>query len=281
MVSPSKRSRDHRVHVYRRAMVSYLVESYQMTEKLLSEADFEDAFPHVFGHPNEGDARVSVRNEYGILLRKAQAHILAVHKANKSNNLHSLAVHMRVILECAAQVQSTAHAVCIGSERELKRVFNTSEYDFQNALISMSRGKIGWNQIQEMIVSAREGIGPQGSEKPRKVRIADKIRFLTGEKEWYDHLSTCFCGGEASTLAGDSFYGGVTSIDTEKDELAFAIFLDYLAEQIIKMLVGVGFLLIGANGDSQPFDDAIHLSERKRDATQSLKDAILQRLESQ
>jgi len=47
------------------------------------------------------------------------------------------------------------------------------------------------------------------------------------------------------------------------------------------MLVGVGFLLIGANGDSQAFDDALHLSRRKREATQSIKDAILQRLEFQ
>lgn len=267
--------------VYRRAMVSYLVESYQMTEQLLSEADFKDAFPHVFGHPNEGDARVAVRNECGILLRKAQAHILAVHKANKSNNLHSLAVHMRVILECVAQVQSTAYAVCIGSEKELKRVFNISEFDFQYVLASMSRGKIGWNQIQEMIVSSREGIGPQGTKPPKKVRITDKIRVLTDGKDWYDHLSTYFCDGEASALVGDSFYGGVTSIDSEKDELAFAVFLDYLAEQTINMLVGVGFLLIGANGDLQPFDDAIHLSKRKREATQSIKDAIQQRLESQ
>ncbi len=267
--------------MYRRTMVSYLVESYQMIEQLLLEADFKDAFPHVFGHPNEGDARVAVRNECGILLRKAQAHILAVHEANKSNNLHSLAVHMRVILECVAQVQSTAYAVCIGSEKELKRAFNISEFDFQYVLASMSRGKIGWNQIQELIVSAREGIGPQGSEKPKKITIADRIRFLTGGKDWYDHLSTYFCGGETSTLVGDSFYGGVTSTNTEKDELAFAIFLDYLAEQIINMLVGVGFLLIGANGDSQAFDDALHLSRRKREATQSIKDAILQRLEFQ
>ena len=269
------------MNVYRRVMVSYLVESYQMIQHLLSEADFEEAFPHVFGHPNEGNAKVAVRNECGILLRKVQARIIAVQEANKSNNLHSLAVHMRVILECAAQVLSTAHAANKGSPKELKRVFNISEFDFKYALTSMSRGRIDQNHIQEMIVSAREEIGPQGSKPPKTVRIADRINFLAGGKEWYDHLSKYFCRGEASALAGDSFFGGVTSINTEADELSFAIFLDYLAEQVISMLVGNGFLLIAVNDDSQPFDEAILFSRRKTSATKSIKDAILQHRESQ
>ena len=92
-------------------MVGYLIEANQMIQQLLSEADFEEAFPHIFGHPKD-HAEVHVRNECGLLLRKAQFHMIAVLRANKSSNLHSMAIHMRVVLECAAQVVSTAYGLC-------------------------------------------------------------------------------------------------------------------------------------------------------------------------
>ena len=188
-------------------------------------------------------------------------------RANRSHNLHSLAVHMRIVLECAAQVQSKAHAVYQGSERELKRVLNVSEYDFQYALGSLSRGGVGRDEVQRSIIVARARMGQVGRKSPTRVTVADKVGYLAQGKEWYDHLSKYFCDGDAAVLAGPSFFGGVKSISTAADELAFAIFLDYLAEQLITMLVGNGFLLIAVNGDSRPFDQAIALSNRKRSAT--------------
>ncbi len=44
-------------------------------------------------------------------------HTFAAMRANESNNVHSLAVQMRVVLECAAQVQSKAYAAHEGSEK--------------------------------------------------------------------------------------------------------------------------------------------------------------------
>ena len=269
---PRASSHPH-MNEYRKSMTCYLDESYQMIQKVLSGADFKDAFPHIFGLPSQKDPRVSVRNECGLLLRKAQLHTLAAIRANKSNNLHSLAVHMRVVLECAAQVQSKAHAAYEGSDKELKRVLNASEYDFRYAMTNLSRGSVDQDEIQESIVSAREGIDQLGRKPPKQVTLTDKISYLRQGKDWYDHLSKYFCDGDVSVLAGLSFLGGVTSIKTEADELAFALLLDYLAEQVIIMLVGNGFLLIAINGDSQPFDEAIQLSNRKRSATETFRKA--------
>ena len=94
---------------YRRTMASYLAQSFRMIRQLLSEADFGESVPHVFGIPTDDNVAVSGRNECGLLIRKAQMHINAALRANNDNNLHSLAVHMRVVLECVAQVVSTAH----------------------------------------------------------------------------------------------------------------------------------------------------------------------------
>lgn len=261
------------MNAYRQTMVRYLDESHGMIQQLLSGADFEAAFPHVFGSPTKDSPEVSVRNECGLLLRKAQLHTIAVLRADANNNLHSMAVHMRVILECAAQLLFVAHAANEGPAKGLPRVLNVSEYHFQYAMSSLGQGAIGHQQIQEMIISAREGIGQHGTKPPRQVFLTDKVSVLNSGREWYEHLSECFCHSDASVLTGDSFHGGVMSITTEADELTFATFLDYLTEQVISMLLGNGFLLIAVTGETQPFDDALDLLDRKRSAAKSFQKA--------
>ena len=43
-------------------------------------------------------------NECLLLTTKAFLHLKAIKLANQTNNLHSLAVHARVVLECAGQI---------------------------------------------------------------------------------------------------------------------------------------------------------------------------------
>ena len=245
-----------------------------MLRQFLSEADFEEAFPYIFGHPMDDKAEVAVRNECGLLLRKAQLHLEAVLRANESNNLHSLAVHIRVVLECAAQIVWTANSAGKGSGKELDQVLNVRESDLWYALASLSRGTVEQSEIQKTIASARSGIGQQGSKRPKRVSPTQKIDHLPGGRSWYSHISEYFCRGDSSALTGPSFFGGVTSIDKEADELAFAIFLDNLTGQVARMLVGYGFLLIAVNSDGDPFDDAIELSERRRSAAGSYQRSL-------
>ena len=266
---------------YRKTMVCYLVEASRMIQQWLVGADFEEAFPHIFGHPQEADVEVFVRNQWGLLLRKAQLHLVAVLRAHKSNNLHSLAVHMRVVLECAAHVLSTAHAASKGTPKDFAQVLNRTEYDFQDAVIRLSRGSMGYVPIQKMIISAREGIGQSRTKPPINVKLADRISVLAGGSEWYEHLSEFFCHSDASVLTGASFCGGVMSMNAEADELAFAVFLNYLTEQVICMLFGYGFLLIEENGDTQPFDEAHLLLKRMKVAARHFRKASRHCLESE
>ena len=57
---------------HRRTMADYQTESLRMIQRMLSDANFGESFPHVFGHPSEDDAELSVRNQCGLLLQRAQ-----------------------------------------------------------------------------------------------------------------------------------------------------------------------------------------------------------------
>lgn len=255
---------------YRATMAHFLCECHQMIQAWLSKADFKTDFPHVFGHPDENNREIAVRNECALLLRKAQMHIAAILKAHENNNLHSMAVQMRVTLECAAQVHSMAWAAHQGTEKALRRTLNAREYDFQYVLRSLSRGDIDHDEIHEMILRARAETGEWNEKPPKTVRIADTVDVLPFGKQWYDHLSKFFCRGEAGSLGGCSYFGGVVSIRTEADKLTFGIFIGYLTAQVIRMLVGYGFLLIAVNGDRRPFEEALDLSRRQRIAAASV-----------
>ena len=246
---------------YRNTMVRYLGEAQEMIGQLLSGADFEGAFPHIFGN-SENDPRIALRSENGLLLRKAQLHIEAVLRANKNNNLHSMAVQMRVVLECAAQVRSKANSVCEGSSEAFARTLNVTESDYQYTMLAASGGQVDLKTIQEGIVNARRGIGQHGVERPKRVTVTDRIESLSGGSGWYDYLSEFFCHPEAGVLAGSVFSGGVVSAGASELDLTFAVFLEYLTNEVMVMLAGSGFLLIAVNGDTQPFDDALALKER-------------------
>ena len=246
---------------YRNTMVRYLGEAHQMIGQMLAEADFEEAFPHIFGHPGD-DPPIALRNECGLLLRKAQLHIEAVLRANESNNVHSMTVQMRVVLECAAQVVSKANSICEGSPEAFARVLNVTESDYRYTILAASRGQVDLETIQEGIVNVRRGIGQHGVEPPLRVTVTDRIKSLPGGSGWYDYLSEFFCHPEADVLTGPVYRGGVVSANASELDLTFAGFLEYLTNEVMVMLAGSGFLLIAINGDTQPFDDALALKER-------------------
>ena len=215
-----------------------------------------------------------MRNSCGLLLRKAQLHVVAALMADRRNNLHSLAVHMRVVLECAAQITDTAQGAYEGTHQAVAKHVNRFERDFQYAMANLSRGKITPDEIRNMISSARPETDEAGYKPPKQVTFADKLAALPHGESWYKYLSERFCHSDPSALKEPSFRGGVLSINTAADELAFATFLDYLAEQVIRMLVGYGFLLIAVTGEDQPFDDAVQLSKRKRSAIAEIRNAL-------
>ena len=89
----------------RAGMAELLTEALEMTRKLERRLD-------VTGGWNEARAQIDLdadpvatfRIQGAFLLRKARIHTVAVLRANETGNLHSLAVQMRPVLECAGQV---------------------------------------------------------------------------------------------------------------------------------------------------------------------------------
>ena len=249
------------VHCYRSTMARYLDEARQMIGHLLSEADFGEAFPHLFGIPDD-DPPVALRNASGLLLRKADLHISTVLKANEHHNVHSMAVHMRVVLECAAQVIADAHAHSEGSRGSYTRLLNATESDYLYAMRAASRGQIDHSTLQEGIARARTAIGEPLRESPKRVTVTDRITSLPGGTGWYDYISEFFCSPNVDVLTGPRWRGGVVSTEASEVDLACAGMLRYLAWVVMDMLLAHGFLLIVINEDQQPFEDAVALKKR-------------------
>lgn len=65
----------------------------------------------------EGDPTSVFRIMCALLLLKAKLHMVGMLRADKNSNVHSLAVQMRPILECAGQVVLIFHNLMIASER--------------------------------------------------------------------------------------------------------------------------------------------------------------------
>ena len=246
------------VRRYRNLMACYLNEGHRMIVQLLVEAGYPEAFPHVVRIPDEYPRAV-------LLLQKAHLHIEAVLRANESDNAHSMAVHSRVVLECACQVLSEAEAWGEDSQEAHDRLSNERESDYWNSMLRLSRGRIGPAQIQQRIVEARRAYGQDNEDPPEQVTIRDKLRFIPGETGWYDYLSLLFCHPKAEVakiLAGPVYYGGVAPSDTAETELACTESLWFLNRTVMAMLTAGSFLLELYGRELRSASDVLTLTSR-------------------
>ena len=253
---------------YRKAMEGFTRKAAEVIAGILSEADFKSDFPHLFGHPDDLGEAAGVRNQCGLWLRKAQLHTHAALVANQSNNLHSMAVQSRVLLECAAPVLSLANAAAKGSAREARRIMNAFEYETITAMRAMARDSLDPETLQALVVDARKSVGDLSTRPPKRVTIADRLESITTGYAWYDFLSERFHHADANTLMGWTRTGGVRQPEGDADEFSFGFFLDYLAGLLFLMIAGYGLLVIGANGD-QVFEDALARLQGKRTAARA------------
>ena len=80
----------------------------------------------------EGDPTGAFRITCAVLLRKAKIHMVAMLRANENNNVHSLAVQMRPVLECAGQILLVFHNLMIEQERAVSRVLSYMNEDYRD-----------------------------------------------------------------------------------------------------------------------------------------------------
>ena len=155
------------------------------------------------------DPTATYRIVCALLLRKARLHSAAVLRANETNNVHSLAVQMRPVLECAGQVVfifynlMIAPDLMITRERAADLVGGYLNADFYGKTIQVTQGKVGHEELLEMIwdaqetAAASEGMPTPKRRKGRRLKEADKVATLVEGNGWYDYPSEYFCHGRA------------------------------------------------------------------------------------
>ena len=229
-------------------MAKLLTETVAMTRKLERRLD-------VTGGWDEAIAQIDLDAEPGttigiggaLLLRKARIHTVAVLRANENSNLHSLAVQMRPVLECAGQVvfrfrtQFIAPDLLMSQEKAVAMLRTRVNADFYQTLRSRTRGRISPKKLRKMATKAEfEAAEEFGAAKPKRQKAwslyqTDKVATRQGGQTWYHYLSEHFNHGKVADWRGLSGHGGVVSINRVEDEFAFMGLMSYLVEQVAQM----------------------------------------------
>ena len=173
------------------------------------------------------------RLQCALLLHKANVHMAAVLSANDGDNLHSLAVQMRPVLECAGQVKHVVHNLFVEPEHA-RDVMEFSDRDYLGTFARTLKSEKGYEQLLTQISDLRKEFGEGPLKKARKLDEIDKVALLDGGDNWYRHLSTYFCHGKGD-WKGYPWQGSVVSTNTVQHEFALAGFMDYLVEQVAVM----------------------------------------------
>ena len=267
---------------YRAGIAHLLTQSVEMTrgiERLFGvNAGWEESRGEIDlgANPAEG-----LRIECAVLLRKARLHSAAVQRANQAGNLHSLAVQMRPVLECAGQVVFIMHNLMIvKGDDALNKILDYNDTNFFSYVAKATKGDIGPKEFREMVASAdakaaeRVGAPRIRTAKPkrRKARQVDKIAMLENGKVWYDQLSEHFYHGHAD-LKGPSWQGGVVSMNSVEDEITFAVLMDYLMHQIVVMNAHAALCPVAGEAQDRWVDATLAQVHELREASKALGNA--------
>jgi len=219
----------------------------------------------------EGDPTSTFRFTCAVLLRKAKIHMGAMLRANENNNLHSLAVQMRPVLECAGQVVLVFHNLMIEQERGVSKILNYVNADYYRTMIGLTKGEVGHEQliahISELNEMSKEKVG-----RGKRLRQEDKVETLEGGRSWYNYLSERFCHGEGD-WRGYSWQGGVSSMNTVEDEYTFAGLMDYLVNQVAVMNAYAALFSVAGDMAHGRVEAALNQLQEVRALTKTLRDA--------
>ena len=246
----------------RASMAELLATALATTHKIEQRLD-------VAGGWREARGRVDVatvpgancRFEVALLLRKARIHTTAVLRANETSNLHSLAVQMRPVLECAGQIVFSVyyHEIAPGfrlaPERATQVLGDRLNADHYHWFLRRTKGEISPAELRRMEVQAQEtAAAAAGAPKPRRrrsrrFRVEDRVGALEGGPRWYRYLSEHFNHGRAADWRGLSWRGGVMTIHRGEDAVAFMGAMDYLTEQVALMNAHAAWCRMPGDGD--------------------------------
>ena len=245
-------------------MAKLLTEAVEITRKLEQRMDVTGGWCEATAEIDlEADPSATLRIPSALLLRKARVHTVAVLRANETSNLHSLAVQMRPVLECAGQVVFIFHNTIIAPDLLMSREKAIATYgnrlnaDFYQTFRRVTRGQISREKLREMATQAQAAAAASvGAAKPKRQKSwslyqADKVANLAKGDEWYDYLSDHFTHGKSADWKGLSWQGGVMSIDKVEDEFAFLGLMSYLVDQVAIMNAAAALCPVAGDADDQ------------------------------
>ena len=262
------------VSKYRENMAGCLQASLTGINDFLSPVDFDGIFVLINQAEFDDDPAIAFRKMSYLLIAKARLHVFAALCANKSSNIHSLAVQMRPALECAGQVVSIFKDLFgkdPGAENRISKYVNA---DYYQTIIRLSRGQINHNEILKQINAAV----PTWTQPVRKIKSlneAEKVKDLEFGDNWYRHLSGCFFHSDLPALKDHSYFGGVSSCNTMYDDYGFAALLDYLAHQMMVMVMYVAVCPDDSLQKDKRFDSAVELLRKKKAVSEGFRRKLM------
>ena len=266
------------LHKTRAALVGHLVEAQELLQRSLSDTDMDGFLEDFPGESDNDDTRAfdAVRCFHGLVLRKIGFHIAAVLLANEQNNVPSLGVQVRVVIECAAELVPMLLVVGEKGSEALARVLNSQEYDGNYWLLRLTRGGISREELEAGVTRAREAIGLFDGKQPTKVSLSDRVSALTQGDEWYAYLSDCFCHTTPDKLRMVPGLGGVLPASEYQFDLAFVTILNCALTYICQSLIAYGVIKVAAGDGNQLSDDALALFERTRETAAPIREMYRQ-----
>ncbi|MDE2807941.1 MAG: hypothetical protein OXN90_05935 [Gemmatimonadota bacterium] len=262
------------VSEYRENMAGCLQASLTGINDFLSPVDFDGIFVPINQAKFDDDPAIAFRKMSYLLIAKARLHVFAALCANKSSNIHSLAVQMRPALECAGQVVSIFKDLYGKDPSGEERISRYVNADYYQTVIRLSRGQIDHNEILNQINAAV----PMRTVPVRKIKSfkeSEKVRDLEFGDNWYGHLSDCFFHSDLPTLKSHSYFGGVSSCNTMHDEYGFAALMDYLAHQVMVMVTYAAVRPDDCLEEDKRFDKAVELLKKKKAVSEGFRRKLM------
>lgn len=183
--------------------------------------------------PHEDDPGVGLRVLCALLLHKARLHMIGVLRANNKDNVQSMAVQMRPILECAGQIVLNCRNLVFTSKEGISIANRHSITDFHRIMISLTKGGFDYNEFSRFF-SESTGMPLSELRTAKKVFVNDRVKMLEGGSDWYGYLSAYFCHGNADWL-GWPWGGSVGPRIDFLHEYTLASLMDYLVNQVAIM----------------------------------------------
>ncbi len=258
---------------YRECMAGLLRQSLALMAEVFEPVDLTVHMESTIGQRPDDDPVLPIRLLSQLLVKKARLHVYAAWCANDSDNLHSLGVQMRPALECAGQVVSVTQQLFSKKPSVHGKLVQYLDADYFHTLRRITKGQLDTASLKAAIANAHP-IGETPPRKAGKLGASDTVKSLEFGPRWYAHLSDSFHYPDLDALQGFSFCGGVTKRQPHEYESAYAFLLDYLAHQVLVMIMYAGLLSESASSPDGLCESAAALLNWKREKSAQFKESL-------